>query len=56
MAKNPPQGAGRVGVVKKRDQVLNPHNKRWTKRTAMTGQFMDQKANWAPFKGVRKVK
>ncbi len=56
MAKNPPKGAGRLGVVKKRDQVLNTHNKRWTKRVMTTGRFMDQKADWAPFKGVKKIK
>ncbi|MEK7082170.1 MAG: hypothetical protein AAB915_00630 [Patescibacteria group bacterium] len=56
MAKNPPKGAGRAGVVKNRDQVLNTRNKRWTKRVSETGRFADQKADWAPFKGVRKIK
>lgn len=54
MAKNPPKGAGRRGEVKKRDQVLNPRVKRWTKRSLKTGRFMDQKADYVPFKGVKK--
>jgi len=52
MAKN----KARVGSVKKRDQVYDPKNKRWTKRDVQTGQFMDQKADKKPFKGVRKKK
>ena len=57
MAKNPPVGDGkRVGAVKNRSQTFNPHNQRWTKRDAETGQFMDQKADHEPFKGVRKEK
>ncbi len=50
MAKN----ESRTGSVKKRDQVLSPRNKRWTKRTTVSGRFMDQKADKKPFKGVRK--
>ena len=53
MAKNPPLGPGRRGSVKKRSQVLNPRTKRWTKRDAKSGRFMDGKQNYAPFKGVR---
>jgi hypothetical protein len=57
MAKNAPPGDNqRVGAVKDRSQVLNPRNDRWTKRDSTTGQFMDQKADKAPFKGVRKEK
>ena len=56
MATNPPKGPGRVGAVKERSQVHNPHNDRWVKRDAETGQFMDQKADPEPFKGVRKEK
>lgn len=52
MAKN----KARVGCVKKRDQVYDPKNKRWTKRDAGTGKFMDQKADKKPFRGVRKKK
>ena len=52
MAKN----KTRVGSVRKRDQVWDPKNRRWTKRNADTGQFMDQKADKKPFKGVRKKK
>jgi len=56
MAKNAPKGDGhRVGAVKKRSQVHNPQNNRWTKR-GPDGKFMDQKANNQPFKGVRKEK
>jgi len=53
MATNPPKGSGRIGAVRDRDQVFNPHNGRWTKRDD-EGRFMDQKADKAPFKGVRK--
>jgi hypothetical protein len=57
MAKNPPIGDGRrVGAVRKRSQAFNPKNQRWVKRDADTGQFMDQKADNNPFKGVRKEK
>lgn len=56
MATNPPKGDGhRNGAVKQRSQVLNPTNDRWTKR-GPDGQFLDQKANDKPFKGVRKEK
>ena len=55
MATNPPPGPGRVGAVRKRDQVYNPKNKRWTKRGA-DKKFMDQNAKRkATFKGVRKI-
>jgi len=57
MAKNPPTGDGhRHGAVRKRSQVYNPQNDRWTKRDPDTGKFMDQKADDKPFKGVRKEK
>jgi len=52
MAKN----ITRTGAVKKRDQVLSPQNKRWTKRSTCSGRFMDQKADKKPFKSVRKKK
>ena len=57
MATNPPKGDGhRNGAVRQRSQVHNPTNDRWTKRDAGNGQFLDQKANDKPFKGVRKEK
>lgn len=57
MATNPPTGDGRrFGAVRNRSQVFNPVNERWTKRNAKTGQFIDQKADNKPFKGVRKEK
>lgn len=56
MAKNPPKGPGRRGAVKDRSQVKNPKTKLWTKRDADSGQFMDNKADAKPFKGVRKEK
>jgi len=56
MAKNPPKNNRRRGAVKKRDQVLNPRNKRWVKRNLRTGKFLDQKADYALFKGIRKNK
>ncbi len=55
MATNPPKGKGRKGIVKGRDQVLSPRNKRWTKRETRTGRFIDQKENKAPFKGVKTI-
>jgi hypothetical protein len=57
MATNPPKGDGhRNGAVRRRSQVFHPANKRWTKRDSETGQFMDQKTDGTPFKGVRKEK
>lgn len=55
MATNPPPGDGhRVGAVRERSQVLNPHNERWVKRDTDTGQFVNQKSDHRPFKGVRR--
>ncbi|WP_285412937.1 hypothetical protein [Variovorax sp. efr-133-TYG-130] len=57
MAKNDPVGDNaRRGAVKNRSQVLNPTTNNWTKRNGDNGQFMDQKQDGAPFKGVRKEK
>lgn len=57
MATNPPKGDGhRQGAVRDRSQVYNPKNETWTKRDKDTGQFMDQKADRKPFKGVRREK
>lgn len=57
MAKNGKINDGhRDGAVKQRSQVFNPKNEKWVKRDAKTGQFMDQKSNNEPFKGVRKEK
>ena len=55
MATNPPSGDGhRKGAARKRSQVSNPLTEQFTKRDTETGQFIDQKADEAPFKGVRK--
>ncbi|MEC5387745.1 hypothetical protein VVD49_18575 [Uliginosibacterium sp. H3] len=55
MAKNLPVGDdARRGAVRDRSQVFNPRTETWTKRDTDTGQFMDQKKNGEPFKGVRK--
>lgn len=57
MATNPPSGDNRRhGMVRDRSQVLNPGSQHWTKRDADSGRFMDQKADSAPFKGVRREK
>ena len=56
MATNPPKGPGRRGAVRDRSQTFNPQTKTWTKRDADTGQFIDQKKDGKPFKGVRKEK
>ena len=55
MAKNAEKGNGRVGAVKNRSQTdNNPITGKFTKRDTESGQFMDQKADDKPFKGVRK--
>lgn len=55
MAKNAPIGDNaRRGAVRDRSQVFNPVNQVWTKRDTGNGQFMDQKKDGEPFKGVRK--
>lgn len=57
MATNPPKGDGhRNGAVKDRTQTFNPKTEHWVKRNVETGQFMDQKADNKPFKGVTKEK
>jgi hypothetical protein len=57
MAKNGnPSDGHREGAVKQRSQTFNPQNDRWVKRDTETGQFIDQKADGAPYKGVRKEK
>ncbi len=54
MATNPPKGDHhRNGAVRQRSQVYNSANQRWTKR-GPDGQFIDQKANGTPFKGIRR--
>ncbi len=55
MARNTGQGY-RIGAVKRRSQVDNPANDRYTKRDAETGRFIEQKSDGKPFKGVRKEK
>jgi len=55
MATNPPTGDGhRNGAVRDRSQVRNPHNDRWVERDTKTGQWINQKADQNPFKGVRR--
>jgi hypothetical protein len=57
MAVNKPYGDNaRKGAVRDRSQTYNGKIDRWTKRDAETGQFMDQKQDGKPFKGVRKEK
>jgi hypothetical protein len=53
MAKNPPKGPGRRGAVKNRSQTQT-RSGNWVKRDSGSGQFMDQKADGKPFKGVRR--
>ena len=43
----------RKGAVTDRTQVEN-NNDDWTKRDTESGEFMDQKADGEPFKGVAK--
>jgi hypothetical protein len=55
VAKNAPIGDNaRRGAVRDRSQVYNPATETWTKRDSNNGQFMDQKKDGEPFKGVRK--
>jgi hypothetical protein len=55
MATNQPAGDGhRNGAVRKRSQMSKPEGAKYTKRDKATGQFMDQKKDDKPFKGVRK--
>ena len=57
MATNPPIGDNqRKGAVRDRSQTYNPHTERYVKRDTSTGQFIDQKADHKPFKGVRREK
>ncbi len=44
----------RNGSVKNRTQVYNPITNTWVKRDAETGQFLNQKSDGKPFKGVAK--
>jgi hypothetical protein len=56
MATNPPKGDNhRNGAVKDRSQIKAP-NGNWVKRDTGNGQFIDQKTDGKPFKGVRKEK
>lgn len=57
MAKNAPTGDGqRKGMVRRRSQIFNSKIKKWVKRDATTGQFMDVKQDGSKFKGVRQEK
>lgn len=57
MATNPPTGDNhRNSAVRERTQTYNPHTERYVKRDTTTGQFIDQKADHKPFKGVRREK
>lgn len=53
MAKNGAPCKGRVGPVKGRSQTKTPSG-RYVKLNTSTGQFMEVKADKAPFKGVRR--
>lgn len=57
MAKNGKINDGHCnGAVKQRSQTYNPKTEKWVKRNTENGQFIDQKADDKPFKGVRKEK
>jgi hypothetical protein len=55
MAKNTGNGYRR-GAVDERSQVVNPKTGHYTKRNDGNGQFLDNKKDNKPFKGVRKEK
>ncbi len=52
MATNTGEGY-RKGAVKERTQIRDGSG-HWNKRDRATGEFMDQKADTEPFKGVAK--
>ena len=54
MAKRRIPGPGLIGAIRRRSQVFNNHNQRWTKRNTDTGRFMNQKSDSEPFKRVRR--
>lgn len=55
MAKNAIPGDGRrIGAIRNRSQVFNPKTGLFVKIDNKTGQFMDNKMDGTPFKGVRK--
>jgi hypothetical protein len=54
MASNGSRGKGRIGAVTGRSQTRNPKTGLWTKRSAVTGKFMDVKQSGGAFKGVRR--
>ena len=57
MATNPPKGDNsRKGAVSNRSQVYNPKIDQYAKRDTGTGQFIGNKKDGTPFKGVRKEK
>lgn len=53
MAKNTNQGY-RQGSVNNRTQLQSTKNGNWVKRDMTTGQFIEQKKDGTPFKGVAK--
>lgn len=44
----------RHGAERNRSQNFNPNTGHWTKRDSRTGQFLNTKADGAPFNGVRR--
>ncbi|HET9200145.1 MAG TPA: hypothetical protein VFO84_04105 [Dehalococcoidia bacterium] len=54
MAKRRIPGPGLIGAIRRRSQVFNSRNHRWTKRNVETGRFMNQKSDGEPFKRVRR--
>lgn len=53
MARN--KGKGKVGAVKKRDQVVNPKTGLYVKRDTSTGKFISVREDGKPYKGVTKT-
>lgn len=54
MAKSETGGKGRSGAVRYRTQTRNPKTGLWTKRSAVSGRFMDVKQAGGTLKGVRR--
>ena len=55
MAKNTGKGF-RLGAVKGRSQAYNPRTGLWGKRSAATGQYMDNKTTGGKYKGISRDK
>jgi len=56
MAKDERPGEGRLGPIKDRKQVFNPHNKHWVEINTNTHKIINVKSDKQPFKDVERFK